>query len=421
MMLNRSEGKANLMFDVLVIGAGPAGLSLAAALGQQGLAVQGLSLADPATPWLNTYGIWVDELDDLGLTQYLSHQWKDCVVHVRHKTLPLHRDYGLVDKVRLQAHWLAQAEASQVRWQQGAANHIEHLEGYSRVTTSNGEPLSARLVVDATGHQAALIQRSPHPHLAFQAAYGIIGRFSKPPITSQQMVLMDYRDDHLSLDEQQQPPTFLYAMDLGDDLYFVEETSLAHHPALSMETLKQRLYQRLSYCSTEVTEIHHVEQCLFPMNSPLPDLTQPVVGFGSAASMVHPASGYMFGALLRRGPALAQAIAQSLDTADTTSAQAAWAAWQALWPKDRLRKHYLYLFGLENLMAFDARQLNQFFEAFFQLETEDWAGFLADALSLPELIQAMLGLFSRASNNVRWELMRSVASHGTLLQRSFTL
>ncbi|NJL47350.1 MAG: lycopene cyclase family protein [Leptolyngbyaceae cyanobacterium SM2_5_2] len=409
------------MFDVLVIGAGPAGLSLAAALGQQGLAVGGLSPAGPATPWQNTYGIWVDELEDLGLTQFLSHRWKDCVVHVRHKTLPLCRDYGLLAKEQLQAHWLAQVETSQVKWQPGTADRIDQVGSYSQVTTGNGEQLLARLVVDATGHRPALIRRSPNPHLAFQAAYGIIGRFSKPPIAPEQMVLMDYRDDHLSPAEQHHPPTFLYAMDLGDEVYFVEETSLAHHPALSMEILKQRLYQRLNHSGVEVAEIHHVEQCLFPMNLPLPDLSQPVVGFGSAASMVHPASGYMFGALLRRGPVLAQAIAQSLDTASITSAEVAEVAWQALWPKARLRKHYLYLFGLENLMAFDSTQLNRFFEAFFQLETDDWAGFLADALSLPELIQAMLGLFSRASNDVRWGLMRSVASHGALLQRSFTL
>ena len=409
------------MLDVLVIGAGPAGLSLAAALGQQGLAVQGLSLTDPATPWPNTYGIWVDELEDLGLAEFLSHRWKDCVVHVHHRTLPLRREYGLVAKDRLQAHWLTQTETSQVRWHQGTAERIDQVEGYSQVTTGSGEHLSARLVVDATGHRAALIRRLPHAQPAFQAAYGIIGRFSKPPIDPQQMVLMDYRDAHLSPAEQQHPPTFLYAMDLGDGVYFVEETSLAHHPALSMEILKQRLYQRLGHHGVDVKEIHHVEKCLFPMNLPLPDLTQPVVGFGGAASMVHPASGYMFGALLRRGPVLAAAIAQSLNKTDITSAQAAQAAWQALWPKSRLRKHYLYLFGLENLMAFDSPQLNRFFEAFFQLETDDWAGFLADALSLPELIQAMLGLFGRASNDVRWGLMRSVASHGALLQRSLLL
>ena len=41
---------------------------------------------------------------------------------------------------------------------------------------------------------------------------------------------MDYRCDHLSEEQRSEPPTFLYAMDLGDGVFFVEETSLALAP-----------------------------------------------------------------------------------------------------------------------------------------------------------------------------------------------
>ena len=406
------------MQDVLVIGAGPAGLSLVAALAEAGLAVQGLALANPAHPWPNTYGIWVDELEDLGLVTFLEHRWKDCVVHVNSANLPLHREYGLLSKDRLQTHWLSQGDKHQVTWHQGKAEQIEHFSTHAQVTTETGKTLTARLVIDASGHQSAFVRRPTAPDLAFQAAYGIVGRFSEPPTQPHQMVLMDYRDDHLTPAQRQEPPTFLYAMDLGDGVYFVEETSLAHHPAMSMQALSQRLHQRLRYRGIEVKEIHHVERCLFPMNQSLPDFAQPVVGFGGAASMVHPATGYMVGALLRRGPGLAKAIATSLGTQDTTPTQAAGQAWQALWPADRVRKHYLYLFGLENLMDFDTPQLHQFFATFFGLPTDDWAGFLADSRSLPEVVQAMVGLFGRAPNSVRWGLMRSVFSHGHLLGRT---
>ena len=409
------------MMDVLVIGAGPAGLSLAAELGQRGLSVQGLSLTDPADPLPNTYGIWVDELEDVGHTEWLSHRWKNCVVEVRGRTLPLRREYGLIDRQLVQTHWLTTAEKHGVRWLRGAVAQCHTTAQGTELITQAGDTLSARLVVDATGHQPVLVQRQAKADVAYQAAYGIVGRFSKPPIAAQQMVLMDFQDDHLPESERQTFPTFLYAMDLGDDCYFVEETSLAHHPAITMDTLKQRLYQRLRHRGVEVAEIHHEEHCLFPMNLPLPDLTQPVVGFGGAASMVHPASGYLFGALLRRGPILASAIADALNQPNLTTPQVAQRAWNALWPPDRLRKHYLYLFGLENLMDFSPTQINHFFEAFFQLETEDWAGFLSDGLSLPQVVQSMLGLFGRASNDVRWGLMTSVASHGGLLQRTLTL
>ncbi|MEA5450261.1 lycopene cyclase family protein [Leptolyngbya sp. CCNP1308] len=406
------------MQDVLVIGAGPAGLSLVAALAETGLTVQGLALADPAHPWPNTYGIWVDELEDVGLVPFLDHRWKDCLVQVNSGPVPLHREYGLLSKDRLQAHWLTQAEQNRVTWHRGKVVRLEHGPTHTQVTTASGETLAARLVIDATGHQAALVRRPEAPELSFQSAYGIVGRFSQPPTAPQQMVLMDFRDDYLSPEQRQEPPTFLYAMDLGDGMHFVEETSLAHHPAISMEVLAQRLHQRLRHRGIEVEDIHHVERCLFPMNQPLPDFTQRVVGFGGAASMVHPASGYMVGALLRRGPGLAEAIAAALSSSQTTPDQVAHQAWQALWPADRVRKHYLYLFGLENLMAFDAPQLHQFFDTFFNLPTDDWAGFLADNLSLPEVVQAMLGLFGRAPNPVRWGLMRSVFSHGHLLGRT---
>ena len=405
------------MQDVLVIGTGPAGLSLTAALAEAGVAVQGLAPTDPRSPWPNTYGIWVDELEDLGLEAFLQHRWKDCVMHVNSGMVPLHREYGLIDRDQLQTHWLTQAEKHQVTWHQGKAAHIEHFPTHTEVTTEAGDRIQARLIVDATGHYSPFIRRAAAPELAFQAAYGIIGRFSEPPTHPQQMVLMDFRDDYLTPAQRREPPTFLYAMDLGDGLYFVEETSLAHYPAVSPETLKQRLHQRLRHRGIEVKDIHHVEHCLFPMNQPLPDFTQRVVGFGGAASMVHPASGYMMGAMLRRGPGLAKAIAAALNTQATPTLVSS-QAWEALWPADRVRKHYLYLFGLENLMAFDTPQLHQFFAAFFSLPTDDWAGFLADSMVLPEVVQAMVGLFGRAPNAVRLGLMRSVFSHGHLLGRT---
>ena len=67
--------------DVLVIGAGPAALVIAAELAERGLAVTALAPADPAAPWLNTYGIWVDEVEALGLSPLFSHRWAETVSH----------------------------------------------------------------------------------------------------------------------------------------------------------------------------------------------------------------------------------------------------------------------------------------------------------------------------------------------------
>jgi hypothetical protein len=113
--------------------------------------------------------------------------------------------------------------------------------------------------------------------VAGQAAYGVVGRFSKPPIEPGRFVLMDYRCDHLSEEQRSEPPTFLYAMDLGDGVFFVEETSLALAPGVPYDVLKQRLQQRLDLRGVEITEVIHEEFCLFPMNLPLPDRNQPVL------------------------------------------------------------------------------------------------------------------------------------------------
>jgi lycopene beta-cyclase len=403
------------VFDALVIGTGPAGLCMAAALCREGLRVMSLSPQALTTPWVNTYGIWRDELTALDLTQLLSHQWENCVVYAGEQRHDLPRQYGLFDRHKLQTYFLDACPADQHIWQQGIAAQVRHHSDHSTVTTTDGVEISARIVIDASGHKATLIQRPATDQVAYQAAYGIVGRFSKPPIEPHQFVFMDYRGDHLSPAERLEPPTFLYAMDLGDGVFFVEETSLAYCPAISFDVLEKRLHQRLTLSGIDVTETHHVERCLFPMNLPLPDLHQPIVGFGGAASMVHPASGYLVGAMLRRAPGVAEAIAQTLNSSTVSPGAIAESAWRSLWSQERLRKHYLYLFGLKNLMRFNSHELNDFFATFFHLPRSHWSGFLMDSLTMPELLQAMLILFSKAPNHVRLALMRSVFYDGGML------
>ena len=410
------------MLDVLVIGSGPAGVAIAAELSQRNVAVGGVAPTPPDAEWRNTYGIWRDELDALNLPDLLAHQWDDCVGYFGANEKPLNRSYGLFDKRKFQTHFLSQCQHAQVVWHQDTAAQIEHTATHSVVTTEAGKTLDARVVVDASGHQSAFIQRSQGLSrggaIAYQAAYGVVGKFSAPPVKSGRFVFMDYRAEHLSLQERKESPTFVYAMDLGDGRFFVEETSLAESPAVSFETLKHRLQKRLAFQGIEIQEVHEEEYCLFPMNSPMPSMPQPVVGFGGAASMVHPATGYMVGSLLRRAPTLADAIATALDQAVVSPDAIATAAWSALWPSDRLQKYYIYLFGQETLMRFNQAQLCRFFDTFFSLPQSQWSGFLADTLSTPELLRAMVNLFGKAPNSIRGGLMQSVGYDGRLLWRS---
>ncbi|MFO0138461.1 MAG: lycopene beta cyclase [Cyanobacteriota bacterium] len=431
-------GRLKLLTDVLVIGAGPAALAIAADLAERGLAITALAAADPHTPWVNTYGIWCEEVDCLGLGSLLSHRWSDTVSYFGpggtapgssapessapgdNGLLQHGRAYGLFDKAALQTHGLDRCAAAAVRWQQGQAASWQQQDQTFVVTTTAGQQHRARLVLDASGHQSVFVRRRQDGPVAGQAAYGIVGRFSAPPIGPGQFVFMDYRNDHLSEEESRQPPTFLYAMDLGDGRFFVEETSLALAPAVSFPVLRQRLLARLAHRGVRVEAVEHEEFCLFPMNPPLPDLNQPVVGFGGAAGMVHPASGFMVGSVLRRAPGLAAAIASALEDPTASAESVAAAAWGALWPAEMRWKHGFYRFGLEKLMRFDEARLRHHFASFFSLPPQQWYGFLTNTLTPVQLLQAMAQLFALAPGDVRWGLMNLQGREPALMARLFT-
>ena len=400
--------------DILVLGDGPAALCLAAELVERKANVALIAPRAAKGPWLNTYGIWGFECR--GITHLLSHRWEKTVSYFGNgktsgESRPhFHRlDYGLFDQEAFRL-WLLKRCAGMPR-HCGTATSVAAYRDHTLVTVRSGQEFRARLVVDATGHRTSFIRRSSSNPPAQQAAYGIVGRFNRAPVDPGQFVLMDFRPNHLDDGTRARPPTFLYAMDMGDGVFFVEETSLALAPPLSESELLQRLQARLSQRGVLVSQILHEEHCLFPMDLPLPDLYQPVLGFGSAASMVHPASGYMIGSLLRRAPVVAAAIVAALDQQpELGSAALARRGWQALWPTEMVWRHRLFQFGLARLMAFDEERLRWFFQSFFSLPTEEWSGFLANTLPLPRLMTAMLHLFMIAPANVRRGLILGMPS-----------
>ena len=404
--------------DVLVLGGGPAALCIASELNQQGVTVGGVAPESVEAPWPNTYGIWADELKAVGLEPLLEHRWSDTVSYfgaggtTAQDQVTAHGvDYGLFDRAALQRHWLERAKG--VVWHQDTADRVELNGATTSVCCASGTTLQARVVIDASGSRTPHTRRPDQGPVAGQAAYGVVGRFSQAPIETGRFVLMDYRCDHLSEAQRREPPTFLYAMDLGDGVFFVEETSLALAPGVPYDVLKQRLQQRLDQRGVEITEVIHEEFCLFPMNLPLPDRRQPVLAFGGAASMVHPASGYMVGSLLRRGPGLAQALAAALNNQNLGSAALAQRGWQALWPVELVLRHQLHQFGLGRLMGFNEALLRTHFATFFSLPQEEWFGFLTNTLPLPRLMAVMLRLFALSS----WELRRGLVVGAPSSQR----
>jgi len=73
-MMDKYEVSEKVL-DVTVVGAGPAGLRLAASLAKQGLSV---AVVGRDAPFTNNYGVWCEELEGLGLEETLDREWDSC-------------------------------------------------------------------------------------------------------------------------------------------------------------------------------------------------------------------------------------------------------------------------------------------------------------------------------------------------------
>jgi len=86
----------NSVLDLVIIGCGPAGLSLASESAKKGLTV---GLIGPDLPFTNNYGVWEDEFKDLGLESCIEHVWKDTIVYLdNNKPILIGRSYGRVHR-----------------------------------------------------------------------------------------------------------------------------------------------------------------------------------------------------------------------------------------------------------------------------------------------------------------------------------
>lgn len=394
--------------DVAVIGAGPAGRAAATACAESGL-ITVLIDPQPSRRWSHTYGAWADELPSGHEGDIIARRWTDVRVRTDAGEVGVDRDYVLLANATLQ---------DSLRRRFEAAGGVD-LPGVVAAALVNGTGLAldvdavgrgarrrhhTRMVVDASGHRPVLV-RPAGGTPPLQTAFGLFGRWSAPPATTGAMTFMDFSTAGLSRDDRRPdaPATFLYAMDLGGGRWLAEETSLAARPAVPMAVLARRLHDRLDRRGALPTSIEAEERVAFPMGVGVPDPRQPVVGFGAAAGMVHPATGFQVARSLRTAPVLASALAEALG-AGASLERAASIGWSAVWPPDVLRQRALQQLGLEALLRMDASTLQRFFRAFFRLERPDWTAFVSGARTVGELRRAMSAVFRLAPNDVRLRL-----------------
>ena len=367
------------------MGAGPAGLALAAACAERSLPVV-LVAPDPRAAWTATYGVWADEVD-----VPLRHRFER-VRAVGTSAHDLGRAYGLVDNAALQAALLDRLPEGAVV--DGRAVAVDHHDTSSTVALDDGRCLEATVVVVATGASRGLAEvRAGRP--AWQVARGVVARCSSAPAPAGSCTLMDWTGPSGT------DPTFLYAMDLGDGTWFLEETSLARRPALPLAAAAARLEARLARLGVELDEVLTAEDVVFPMGAPVPRPQRAVV-FGAAGGLVHPATGYSVGASLRLAPTLAGAIDEGLSGRGGPAVAAA-LAWRALWPSSRRQVRLLEQWGLEALLRMDRRDIGAFFDAFFSVPS--WPTYLQGSDSVAQTATLMRRVFAAAPSHVRRHLV----------------
>ncbi|MGI8800468.1 MAG: lycopene cyclase family protein [Pseudonocardia sp.] len=385
--------------DVVVVGGGPAGRAVAAACGARGLRT---TLLDPTPdrPWRNTYGAWVDELPAELPGAVTAARANGRVIGQHEHDVGWH--YATLDTAALRAHLDEQLAAGGVRVGRGRGVAVRPRGLRRTVWLGDGGTVDASVVIDAGGHRQPLARREPGSTRAEQTAVGVVVDESTaaPLVSAGDALFMDWRPDH----GEAGWPTFLYGIPLGGGAVLLEETSLARRPGLPLPVLRARLDRRLAHHGIAVSAYEPQERVRFPVDTPRHP-SRWALGFGAAAPLVHPASGYSVAAALRLAPTVAAAIEAGVP--DGPSAAHA-AGQQALWPAAARAVHALRHRGLEALLRMPPDAVPGFFDTFFELAAQHRWAYLTAREDLTATFAAMLALLPPTDWSTRRRLLGSV-------------
>lgn len=377
--------------DVLVVGGGPAGLAMAGACGRLGLAT---GLVDPAPerPWTATYGVWSTELpDDLPPSVVAARAAGRAIAVTEHQ---LGWDYSILDVPALRAHLTDRLNGVRIH-----AGRVVGSPEIGVVAMADGSHLRASVVIDAGGQARPLDPTRSRRAPASQTAYGLLidDEEAAPLVGPGDAMFMDWRTDH----GETGWPTFLYVAPLGSGQVLVEETSLARRPGLPLSTLRRRLHARLAHHGVRPRNDALAEKVSFRVDHSR-HRSPGVLGFGAAAPLIHPATGFSLAASLRLAPQVAAAIAGYLPDAP---GRALAAAQETVWSREARAVHRFRRIGLEALLRMPPADVPGFFEQFFELpEVHRWA-YLTARDDLRGTVAAMNYLFRASNNRLRRHLV----------------
>lgn len=379
--------------DVLVVGGGPAGMALAGECGRLGLAT---GLLDPAPdkPWAATYGMWSRELPaDLPASVVAARAAGRAIALTEHR---LGWDYAVLDVPALRAHLADRLTGVQIH-----AGRAVGSPAAGVVALADGSHLRASVVIDAGGQARPLEPARSARVPAAQTAYGLVLEHeAAAPLTAPgEAMFMDWRADH----GETGWPTFLYVVPLGGGQVLVEETSLARRPGLPLPTLQRRLSARLTRHGIRIPADARVERVSFRVDHPR-HRGAGVLGFGAAAPLVHPATGFSLAASLHLAPRVAASLAAHLPGRPD---KALAAARDTVWPSDARVIHRFRRIGLEALLRMPPADVAGFFEQFFALPEHHRWTYLTSREDLPGTVAALTSLYQRADGRLRRHLIKS--------------
>ena len=158
------RGSAVDQYDVIVVGAGPAGLALSAHLGERGLKVL---TCDPTLnkDWIPNYGVWLDEIEPLGLRDCLMTEWPVATVLMGGSSgdekITLNRPYGRMDRKKFKQHMRDRCERAGVRLEAVPAKQAEHDATGTTLAVGEGDSATSvrcKLLVDCSGYGKAYVK-----------------------------------------------------------------------------------------------------------------------------------------------------------------------------------------------------------------------------------------------------------------------
>ncbi|MGH3788820.1 MAG: lycopene cyclase family protein [Pseudonocardiaceae bacterium] len=371
------------MIDVLVAGGGPAGWAVAAACARLGLATQ---LVDPAPdrPWRATYGSWRDELTAEAHSAVAATGRGEAIGTTGHQ---LGWEYVVLDNAALRDGFAA----APVRVVESRVRDARP-DPHGVTVEMEGRQLRAAVLLDATGAARSVLGGSPRGSTAEQTAVGVLveADAARNLVTPGGALFMDWRPDH----GEAGWPTFLYAVPVTADQILLEETSLARRPGLGLAVLRRRLHARLAHHRIAVPTGGE-ERVRIPVDRPLPQARAwrgPMVPFGAASPLVHPATGYSVAAALQLAPRVADAVHEALQRGGSAAAGAA--AWRTVWSPAALAVHTLRRRSLESLLRFPSHLVPHFFDVFFALPQRHRWAYLTGREDVPGSAAAMSALFA---------------------------